>query len=70
MRQEFYETLEQVMIFAVENPLHADKFNTYSMTKEILENTLSGNTNLLVLYDENNPPERVLEVKYSYEIIK
>lgn len=70
MRQEFHETLERVKVFSVENPLNADKSTTFSMAKEALDNILSGNTNLLVLYDENNPPERVVEVKFSYEIIK
>lgn len=61
MKQEWDGSLERVKLRSFDNPLDADLFKSKSITERVLNKILTGNTNLLVLYDDDNPPVRVVE---------
>jgi hypothetical protein len=68
MKQEFHETVEKVKIYTVDLPIHADLFKDKNTAQRVLDEILSGNTNLLVIYNDDNPPVEVVEVEINYEI--
>jgi hypothetical protein len=59
--------LGQLEIWAVDNPIDADLFKDKNTAVRVLTETLSGNTNIVVLYDEDNPPQSVVELHINYE---
>lgn len=68
MRQEFDGSLERIRIRAVDNPIDADLLKDKSVALQTINEILTGNTNLLVLYDDDNPPESVVELKVDVNI--
>ena len=58
----------RVHIHTRDNPIDADLFKTRENAQRCVDETLTCNTNLLVLYDEENPPQEVVEVKIKYEV--
>jgi hypothetical protein len=69
MKQEFNGSLELIKIVPVDNPIDSDLLKERHTAERVLEELLSGNTNIIVLYDEDNPPEKVIELKINYEEI-
>ncbi|MFO1442896.1 hypothetical protein KDN24_06660 [Bacillus sp. Bva_UNVM-123] len=58
----------RVHIHTRDNPIDADLFRTRENAQRCIDETISGNTNLLVLFDEENPPKEVKELKINFEI--
>jgi hypothetical protein len=69
MKQEWNGSLSRVKIESVENPIDADLFRIKSITDRIVEEVLTGNANLFVTYDEDNPPVKVVKFKIGVEQI-
>jgi hypothetical protein len=68
MKQEFDGSLERIRIRSVDHPIDADLLKDKSVALRVLNEILTGNTNLLVLYDEDNPPENVVELRVEVNI--
>jgi hypothetical protein len=68
MKQEFDESLERIRIRVVDNPIDADLLKDKSVALRTINEILTGNTNLLILYDDDNPPESVVELKIDVNI--
>ena len=63
MKLEYDGSLERLKIRPIDLPIDADLLKEKSVAVRVLNEILTGNTNLLVLYDEDNPPKRVVEIK-------
>jgi hypothetical protein len=68
MRQEFEGSLERLKIRTVDNPIDADLLKDKSTAERVLKEILTGNTNILVLYNDDNPPIKVVELYIKYTI--
>jgi hypothetical protein len=68
MKLEYDGSLERLKIRPVDLPIDADLLKEKGVAVRALNEILTGNTNLLVLYDEDNPPKRVVELKINWEI--
>ena len=68
MRQDFHETGEKIKISNIDVPVDADLIKSKSVAQRVLQEILAGSSNLLVLYDDNNPPVEVVEVEINYEV--
>lgn len=67
MLQDFDDmTAGRVHVITVDNPIDSSLFKRKDVAQRCIEEILSGNTNLLVLYDEGNPPERVIELTIEW----
>jgi hypothetical protein len=66
MRQEFEGSLERLKIRTVDNPIDADLLKDKSTAERVLKEMLTGNTNILVLYNDDNPPAKVVELEIEY----
>lgn len=69
MKQEWDGSLERVMLHSVDNPIDADKFRNKFAPERILKEVLSGDTAILTLYHEENPPEKVVKMEFDYKLI-
>lgn len=69
LKQEFHETVEQVKIHTVDLPIHADLYKDKTTIYRVLNQLQEKTTNLPVIYNDENPPVEVVEVKISYETI-
>lgn len=70
MKQEFVGSLERINIESVDNPIDATLLKKKEVAQRCLSEILSGNTNFLVLYDDDNPPSKVVELNISFSEIK
>jgi hypothetical protein len=69
MLQDFDdEVAQRVLIHSVGNPIDSSLLKTRETAQRCINEILSGNTNLLVLYDDDNPPEEVVELKIEYQL--
>lgn len=62
MKQEFKGTLELLEVRSVDSPIDADLLKEKQTAERVLNEILTGNTNIAVLYDENNPPCGIVEL--------
>lgn len=68
MKQEFDPKSHRIVnIWTVDNPIDADLLKDRFTAERVIQEVLSGNTNLMTIYDENNPPEKVVELKIKFE---
>lgn len=68
MKQEFDGSLKRIRIRAVDNPIDADLLKDKNAALRTINEIMTGNTNLLVLYNEDNPPESVVELRIEVNI--
>jgi hypothetical protein len=69
MRQDLDDTkVGVVLIRTVYNPIDAMLVKDKYTAQRCVTDVLSGNTNLLCLYNDDNPPEEVVELKINLEI--
>ncbi|WP_080845638.1 hypothetical protein [Cytobacillus gottheilii] len=69
LRQDFDEQrIETVRLWSVENAIDADLFRSESEAQRLIKEVLTGNTNLLVLYDDENPPNEVVKLTIGFKI--
>ena len=68
MKQDFHGSVELIKIRSVDNPIDADLLKQKSIADRCLSEILTGNTNIMVLYDDDNPPVRVVELKINYNV--
>lgn len=57
--------MDRIRLKSVSNPLDADLIRLKSTAKRILDEILTGNTSLLVLYDEDNSPNDIKMFKIN-----
>jgi len=69
MKQEWDGSLEKVRIDTVNNPINASLIKWKNDADRVLLEILNGSTYLLVLYDDNNPPVEVVEIKIKVEFV-
>ncbi|MDT0160404.1 hypothetical protein [Bacillus sp. AG4(2022)] len=67
MKQDFDESLERIKINTTDLSIDADLFNNKQTADRVLNEIISGNTNLLVIYDEDNPPIEVKDIRINFE---
>ena len=68
MRQEFDDrNVSRVLIHTVDHPIDASLLKDRVTAQRCIDDVISGNTNLLCLYDDNNPPEEVVELFIEVE---
>lgn len=59
---------EIIHITTVDLPIDADLLKSRSVAERCVEEIISGDTNLLVLYDDGNPPVSVTELEIDYKM--
>jgi hypothetical protein len=65
LRTEFKGSLNLLEVWAVDNPIDADLIKEKRHAERSLKEILSGNSAIVVLYDEDNPPVEVIELNIS-----
>lgn len=70
MRTDFYPNIETIKIFAETDILKADLHSNRDRLEGEINNIVSGNTNLPVFYDDDNPPARVVKFRLTYEQVE
>jgi hypothetical protein len=68
MKQDFDGSLERIKIRAIDNPIDADLLRDKGLAERVIDEILTGNTNILVLYDDNNPPVEVIEINITMKL--
>ncbi len=68
MVQDMSETLQAIRIVTVDSPIDADLLKTREVAQRCVDDIPTGNTNLFVIYDKENPPEEVVELEINYQI--
>lgn len=63
MKQEFEGSLESIRISSVDHPIDADLLKSKDVAIRCVNEILSGNSSILVLFDEENPPVEVDELE-------
>ncbi|MDT0160377.1 hypothetical protein [Bacillus sp. AG4(2022)] len=67
LRQDFdHLRLDTVRIWSVDNPIDSDLFRSEKEAERLIKEVLSGSTNLLVIYQDDNPPEQVEELEINF----
>ena len=62
------DAIQRILIRTVDNPIDADLLKTKKTAQRCIDEILSGNTNVLVQYDEENPPKEVVELEINYQV--
>ncbi|GIN22550.1 hypothetical protein [Siminovitchia fordii] len=66
MVQEIDDSNPQILhIHTVDSPIDADLLRSKDAAQRCVNDIPSGNTNLMVLYDDDNPPEKVMEIEIN-----
>lgn len=68
MRQEFDESLDNVKIFTSDHPIDADLLKSKSTAERVINEIITGKTNLPVSFDKNNPPVDVVEINIAVDV--
>lgn len=68
-RQDFDDMVAgRVKMWSTDNPIDADLFKNRTTAQRVVDEVLSGNTNLLVIYNDENPPQDVQELEIEFTI--
>ena len=57
----------RVLVSSTDHPIDATLLKDRKTSERCIADIVSGSTNLLVLYEEDNPPEETVELKITVE---
>lgn len=67
MKQDFNPSnINSVIVSTVDNPIDSTLFKSKEVTLRCINETLNGNSNLPILFDDSNPPIETVELKIKY----